>query len=86
MYDYAALTVGGTTTAARLLLDGKFDIAFNPSGGYHHAHAGRAAGFCYVNDVAVAAMILAEAGKRVFFLDVDVHHSDGVQSAFYDRL
>lgn len=85
MYDYAAWAVGATVTGARQILDGKAAIVFNPSGGYHHAFADRAGGFCYLNDVVLGCMTLAAAGKRVLFLDVDVHHCDGVQSAFYDR-
>jgi len=85
MYEYSALAVGATVAAAKLIIDGKADVAFNPSGGFHHAMAKKAAGFCYLNDNTIAAMVLAEAGKRVLYLDVDVHHGDGVQEAFYDR-
>lgn len=85
MYDYASLAAGATITGAVLILEGKARIAFNPSGGYHHAFANRAGGFCYINDVVLGCMTLADAGKRVLFLDIDVHHSDGVQAAFYDR-
>jgi acetoin utilization protein AcuC len=85
MYEYAVLACGGTLTAARLLVSGDADVAFNPSGGFHHAGPERASGFCYVNDVALACMILAEAGKRVLYLDVDVHHGDGVAYGFYGR-
>ncbi|HOQ05901.1 MAG TPA: acetoin utilization protein AcuC [Anaerohalosphaeraceae bacterium] len=85
VYDYAALAAGATITGARLILEGKAGIAFNPSGGYHHAHAGRAGGFCYLNDVVLGCLEFVKAGKRVLFLDVDVHHCDGVQAAFYDR-
>jgi acetoin utilization protein AcuC len=85
MYEYALLAVGATITAARLILDEKARVAFNPSGGFHHAHAERASGFCYINDVALACMVLAEQGKKVLYLDVDVHHGDGVAYAFYDR-
>lgn len=85
MLDYVSLAAGGTVTAAQLILSGEADIAFNPSGGFHHAHAGRASGFCYVNDVVLGCMELADAGKRVLFLDIDAHHGDGVQDAFYDR-
>ena len=85
MYEYAALACGASITGAKLILSGEADVAFNPSGGYHHAHASRAGGFCYINDVVLACMHLADAGKRVFFLDIDVHHSDGVQVAFYGR-
>lgn len=83
--EFVSLAAGGTVTGARLILDGKARVAFNPSGGFHHAHAGRAAGFCFVNDVVLAAQALADAGKRVLVADIDVHHCDGVQDAFYDR-
>jgi acetoin utilization protein AcuC len=66
-------------------LSGEADVAFNPSGGFHHAGPQRASGFCYINDVVLACMILAEEGKRVLYLDVDVHHGDGVAYAFYER-
>ena len=85
LYEYAALAVGATLTGAKLLLNGEADIAFNPSGGFHHAHASYASGFCYMNDVVIACEHLSAAGKRVFFLDIDAHHCDGVQDAFYDR-
>ncbi len=85
MYEYAALACGATLEGARLILGGEIDVAFNPSGGYHHAAPARASGFCYINDMALACLILAEQGKRVLFLDLDVHHGDGVQNAFYDR-
>jgi len=85
MYDYAALAAGATITGARLIADGKARIAFNPSGGYHHAFEDHAGGFCYVNDIVLGCMALTDAGKRVLFLDIDVHHTDGVQAAFYDR-
>jgi acetoin utilization protein AcuC len=85
MYDYSALATGATLVGAKLILSGKADIAFNPSGGFHHASPEKAAGFCYINDVALACTVLAEAGKRVLYLDIDVHHGDGVQNAFYDR-
>jgi len=85
MYEYPVLACGATITAANLILSGKAELAFNPSGGFHHAGPEKAAGFCYVNDVAIACTVLAEANKRVLYLDVDVHHGDGVQNAFYDR-
>ncbi|MHC4657479.1 MAG: arginase family protein, partial [Planctomycetota bacterium] len=85
LYDYAVLAAGGTLVAAERILAGAAEVAFNPSGGFHHAGPERASGFCYINDVALACTILAEAGKRVLYLDVDVHHGDGVAYAFYDR-
>jgi acetoin utilization protein AcuC len=85
MYDYAVLACGGTIKAAQMLLCGEAEIAFNPSGGYHHAGPELAAGFCYINDTAIVCKYLADKGKKVLYLDIDVHHGDGVQTAFYDR-
>ncbi|MFZ2148343.1 MAG: acetoin utilization protein AcuC [Sedimentisphaerales bacterium] len=85
MYDYAVLATGATLTGVKLILSGSARVAFNPSGGFHHAGPERASGFCYINDVALACIVLAEEGKRVLYLDVDVHHGDGVAYAFYDR-
>ena len=85
LYEYASLACGATLTAAGLILNGQARAAFNPSGGYHHAGPARAAGFCYLNDVVLGCLRLTGAGKRVVFLDLDAHHGDGVQRAFYDR-
>src|SRR3989339_798078 len=85
MYNYSIWACGATITGAKLILEGSADRVFNPSGGLHHARPEKASGFCYMNDVALGCMILAEAGKRVLYLDIDVHHGDGVQNAFYDR-
>jgi acetoin utilization protein AcuC len=85
LYEGAVLATGGTLVGAKLVLSGEADVAFNPSGGFHHAGPERASGFCYINDVVLACMILAEEGKRILYLDVDVHHGDGVAYAFYDR-
>jgi acetoin utilization protein AcuC len=85
MYDYGILAVGGTLIGVKMILSGSVDIAFNPSGGFHHAGPEHASGFCYIDDVALACMVLAEEGKRVLYLDVDVHHGDGVAYGFYDR-
>jgi acetoin utilization protein AcuC len=85
MYDYAVLAAGGTLVGAEQILSGAAQAAFNPSGGYHHALPEKAAGFCYINDNALACLVLAEAGKRVLYLDVDVHNADGVAHAFYNR-
>jgi len=85
MYEYSALACGATLLAVEYILSGKADSAFNPCGGLHHAQPQRASGFCYLNDNALGCTVLAEAGKRVLYLDVDVHHGDGVQYAFFDR-
>jgi len=85
MFECGAWACGAGLAGAELLLHGRADIAFNLLGGFHHAFPDRAAGFCYLNDVALACMKLADAGKRVLYLDVDAHHGDGVQAAFYNR-
>lgn len=84
MYEYATWAVGATITGARQILHENAKVAFNPSGGYHHAFSNMAGGFCYINDVVLGCMELADAGKKVCFVDIDVHHCDGVQSAFYE--
>ncbi|HTY86555.1 MAG TPA: acetoin utilization protein AcuC [Candidatus Acidoferrum sp.] len=85
LFEYGAWACGAGLVAADLLLQKRADIAFNLLGGFHHAMAERAAGFCFLNDVVLACQKLAEAGKRVLCLDVDAHHGDGTQSAFYRR-
>ena len=85
LFEYGSWACGAALTAADLLLSGEADIAFNLLGGFHHAMADRAAGFCYLNDVVLACMRLADGGRRVAYLDVDAHHGDGVQAAFYQR-
>ncbi|MBE0537413.1 MAG: acetoin utilization protein AcuC [Phycisphaerae bacterium] len=85
VYDYGLLNAGATVTGARKIIAGEAAAVFNPSGGHHHAHADHAAGFCYVNDNVLALQTLVEAGLRPLYLDVDVHHGDGVQEAFYHR-
>jgi acetoin utilization protein AcuC len=85
MYEYLSLAVGGSLTGAEAILDGTARAAFNPSGGFHHAGPESAAGFCYLNDVVLACLRLANAGRRVLVVDIDAHHSDLVQQAFYTR-
>ena len=85
MFDYGALACGSGLVAADLLLSGQANVAFNLLGGQHHTGPGHAAGFCYLNDVALACHHLAAAGRRVVYLDIDAHHGDGVQEIFYER-
>ncbi len=87
MYDASALVAGASIQAADLVADGKVSAAFNPAGGLHHAHRARAAGFCVFNDVAIAIAHLRERcgdGVKIAYVDIDAHHGDGVQEAFYD--
>lgn len=84
LYDWARLSVGGTVEATRLVVEEGCSIAFNLAGGWHHAHRSRASGFSYLNDAVIAINRLLRQGKRVVYLDIDAHHGDGVQEAFYD--
>lgn len=76
--------VGATIAAARDVCDGA-SLAFGLGGGLHHAHRAAASGFCIFNDAAIALHILRERFDRVAYVDIDVHHGDGVQAAFYDN-
>src|SRR4029450_13777533 len=85
MHEASALVTGGTVDAARAVRAGEGVHALNPSGGLHHAMPARASGFCVYNDAAVAiAWLLADGVRRVAYVDVDAHHGDGVEAAFYD--
>jgi len=75
---------GASICAAQSVLEGESSIAFNISGGLHHAHYSRAAGFCVLNDCALAVNRLRRRFDRVAYVDIDVHHGDGVQELFYD--
>jgi acetoin utilization protein AcuC len=84
MHEASALIAGASVAAAEAVWRGAARRAVNVAGGLHHAMPGRAAGFCVYNDVAVAIAHLLDLGaERVAYLDVDVHHGDGVQEAFY---
>ncbi len=85
VYENSVLACGASLLGAEQLEAGQAQVAFNPSGGLHHAFPEKAAGFCYLNDVVLACMFLADAGMRVLYLDVDVHNGDGVAYAFRDR-
>lgn len=84
MYETASLKVGSSLMGAQLLIQDECDVAFSYSGGLHHAGPGYASGFCVFNDAAVAIQWLIERGLRVAYVDIDVHHGDGVQWAFFD--
>ncbi len=84
MYETEALKVGSALVAAELVTSGEAEVAFSFGGGMHHAGPDHAAGFCVFNDAAVAIHWLLKRGLRVAYVDIDVHHGDGVQDAFYD--
>ena len=83
MHEASALIAGGSLVAAEAVHSGRAAHAFNPAGGLHHAMREMASGFCVYNDVAIAAAWLRQQGHRVAVVDVDVHHGDGTQAAFY---
>ncbi|MCL5292093.1 MAG: acetoin utilization protein AcuC [Actinobacteria bacterium] len=84
MHEASSWIVGGSLVAAEMVKNKEVDHAFNPAGGLHHALRDKASGFCIYNDAAVACAYLGRSGLRVAYIDVDAHHGDGVQWAFYD--
>ena len=84
MYEAARLSTGATMMAAELVASHQVDVAFNISGGLHHAAPSHASGFCIFNDPALAIKYLLDRGLRVAYVDIDAHHGDGVQNAFLD--
>jgi acetoin utilization protein AcuC len=85
MHEASALVVGATVAAASAVWSGTAGHAANVAGGLHHAMRAAASGFCVYNDPAIAiAWLLRQGAERVAYVDVDVHHGDGVQAAFYD--
>jgi acetoin utilization protein AcuC len=82
VYTYSMLAATASVRAARVVAGG--GSAFNPCGGFHHAHRDRASGFCYINDAVIAILELRKRGLRVAYVDIDAHHGDGVQEAFYE--
>jgi len=83
LFNLSLLVVGATLQAVDFVADGNGTIAFNIAGGLHHAMRSMASGFCYVNDPVIGIMRLLRRGKRVAYIDIDAHHGDGVQKAFY---
>ncbi|MBN1664733.1 MAG: acetoin utilization protein AcuC [Deltaproteobacteria bacterium] len=84
MLDFALDAAGATYEGAMMLAGGRAAVVFNPHGGFHHARSDFAEGFCYVNDIAIAITALIHQGKRVAYCDIDAHHGNGVQEAFYE--
>jgi acetoin utilization protein AcuC len=87
MHGASSAVCGASLTALERVLDGSALHAFNPAGGLHHARRREASGFCIYNDPAVAIAKALEVNPewRVMYLDIDVHHGDGVQWIFYDE-
>ncbi|PLB37859.1 histone deacetylase HOS2 [Aspergillus candidus] len=83
LYNYCSLYAGGSIDAARKLCNNQSEIAVNWSGGLHHAKKAEASGFCYVNDIVLGTLQLLRLHPRVMYIDIDVHHGDGVEQAFW---
>ncbi|MCD6306446.1 MAG: acetoin utilization protein AcuC [Deltaproteobacteria bacterium] len=85
IYEWSLSAAGGTHAAMNHLIKGEAVAAFNPLGGFHHAMPGHAEGFCYINDIAIAIMYALGRipGLRIAYIDLDAHHGNGVQHAFY---
>jgi acetoin utilization protein AcuC len=85
MHDASALVAGATLAAARAVWSGSAEHGASIAGGLHHAMRGNASGFCIYNDPAIAiAWLLEQGAERVAYVDIDVHHGDGVQAAFWN--
>jgi len=84
LYEFSWIATSATYQGAQLLAEDKARFIFNPHGGFHHAGFKQAEGFCYINDIVIAIKSLVARGKRVAYLDIDVHHGNGVQDAFYE--
>ncbi|KAJ3062844.1 histone deacetylase, partial [Quaeritorhiza haematococci] len=83
LYEFCSLSAGGSMAGAAKLNRGDCDVAINWGGGLHHAKRGEASGFCYVNDIVLAILELLRFHQRVLYIDIDIHHGDGVEEAFY---
>eukprot|EP00727_Mastigamoeba_balamuthi_P012312 m51a1_g7703 putative histone deacetylase 3 (436) ;mRNA; f:80375-82252 len=83
MSNFFEMFAGASIDAARKLNQGLCDWAISWSGGLHHARRQQASGFCYVNDIVLSIIELLKYHPRVLYVDIDIHHGDGVQDAFY---
>jgi len=83
LFEFCQLSAGGSIAGAIKLNKQACDIAINWGGGLHHAKKSEASGFCYVNDIVLAILELLKYHQRVLYIDIDIHHGDGVEEAFY---
>ncbi|KAJ1704562.1 hypothetical protein LUZ63_004341 [Rhynchospora breviuscula] len=83
LFDFCKASAGGSIGAAVKINRGDSDIAINWAGGLHHAKKCEASGFCYVNDIVLGILELLKFHRRVLYVDIDVHHGDGVEEAFF---
>ncbi|KAI8529066.1 hypothetical protein RHMOL_Rhmol12G0196700 [Rhododendron molle] len=83
LFSFCQASTGGSIGAAVKLNRQDADIALNWAGGLHHAKKSEASGFCYVNDIVLGILELLKVHRRVLYVDIDVHHGDGVEEAFF---
>ena len=83
LFEFCGISGGGSMEGAARLNREKCDIAINWAGGLHHAKKSEASGFCYLNDIVLGIIELLRYHPRVLYIDIDVHHGDGVEEAFY---
>ncbi|KIK34484.1 hypothetical protein CY34DRAFT_812853 [Suillus luteus UH-Slu-Lm8-n1] len=83
VFEFCSISAGGSISAAQRISSGAADIAINWAGGLHHAKKREASGFCYVNDIVLGILELLRTYPRVLYIDIDCHHGDGVEEAFY---
>jgi acetoin utilization protein AcuC len=84
IYEWSLMTAGATFMGMEIVAKREADVVFNPLGGFHHARRDYAEGFCYINDVAIAIAAAIKRGLKVAFIDIDAHHCNGLQEAFYE--
>eukprot|EP00485_Elphidium_margaritaceum_P010085 CAMPEP_0202691584 /NCGR_PEP_ID=MMETSP1385-20130828/6254_1 /ASSEMBLY_ACC=CAM_ASM_000861 /TAXON_ID=933848 /ORGANISM="Elphidium margaritaceum" /LENGTH=686 /DNA_ID=CAMNT_0049347013 /DNA_START=33 /DNA_END=2093 /DNA_ORIENTATION=- len=83
VYRFCQISSGGSVGGAYKLNHRLSDIAINWAGGLHHAKKSEASGFCYINDIVLSILELLKFHNRVLYVDIDIHHGDGVEEAFY---
>ncbi|KAG6841214.1 hypothetical protein C0991_000660 [Blastosporella zonata] len=83
VFEFCSISAGGSICAAERIASGSADIAINWAGGLHHAKKREASGFCYINDIVLGILELLRTHPRVLYIDIDCHHGDGVEEAFY---
>jgi histone deacetylase 1/2 len=83
VFEFSQISAGGSLDAAYIIKENMADVCVNWAGGLHHAKKSEASGFCYINDIVLAILELLRYYPRVLYVDIDVHHGDGVEEAFY---
>lgn len=84
IYEFSQISAGGTISAAQRINYNLSDISINWAGGLHHATKSCSSGFCYIADCVLGIIELLKYNPRVMYIDIDIHHGDGVEQAFYD--